>query len=108
MSNNSAKIVALAMQRMPPKDIALRLNVHPNTVYLRIRQARQAGKVIPAFNAHSPSPSGEPETSGSTKQLVVSMRLYSLLVTEAERRGLTPTEAAQRLLEKALLGTVVA
>lgn len=117
MTNRSAEIVSLALQRVPPKVIAQRLCVHPNTVYQRIRKARQAGEVIPTFKAKPKGPAVEAEpserpekaeTSPSTKQIVVSVRLYSLLTTEAARRGLTPTEAAQRLLEKALLGTVTA
>jgi transposase len=117
MTNQSAEIVSLALQRVPPKVIAQRLCVHPNTVYQRIREARQAGEVIPTFKAASKGAAGgsehversqKTEASPSTKQIVVSVRLYSLLTTEADRRGLTPTEAAQRLLEKALLGTVTA
>lgn len=117
MTSQSAEIVSLALQRVPPKVIAQRLRVHPNTVYQRIREARQTGEVIPSFKTPSmieaakARPSARPEeakASPSTKHIVVSVRLYSLLTTEAARRGLTPTEAAQRLLEKALLGTVVA
>ena len=115
MKSRSAEIVSLALLRVPPKMIAQQLSVHPNTVYQRIREARRAGEVIPAFKTTSkpevvlnaPQPE-QIDTGPLTKQIVVSMRLYSLLTTEAERRGLTPTEAAQRLLEKALLGTVVA
>ena len=115
MKSRSAEIVSLALLRVPPKMIAQQLSVHPNTVYQRIREARRAGEVIPAFKTTSkPEAAGDApqpaavETAPLTKQIVVSIRLYSLLMIEAERRGLTPTEAAQRLLEKALLGTVVA
>jgi len=114
MNNRSAEIVSLALQRVPPAIIAQRLGVHKSTVYDVIRQARRAGTNIPAFSTVSKAVAGEPlaqkpEALGAaqpTRQIVVSMRLYSLLEREADRRGLTPTEAARRLLEKALLGTV--
>lgn len=102
-------VVSLAMARMRPQDIALKLNVSRTTVYAHIREARLAGADIPAFPNGRKGPAenaGAPPPVAQQRHLVVPMRLHSLLVQRAEERGVTPTELAQKMLEKELLGTV--
>ncbi|MBM2294674.1 helix-turn-helix domain-containing protein [Sulfitobacter pseudonitzschiae] len=105
MTHLTDEILVMAKKRTPPKQIASTLRIHPNTVYQAIRDARRRGHDIPQFKT-----TRKPKAVDvvlPTKQIVLPLRLHSLLAAEAERRGQTPTEAAQRLLEAALLGTVV-
>ena len=117
MSKKSTRIIELAKQRVLPKDIAEQLGVERGTVYEAIRLARRRGEEIPAFRTWKPEQpfsagsqkQAEPETppaSSLTRQIVIPNRLHALLHSEAERRGKSPVELAQRLLEDALLGGV--
>jgi len=113
----ATKITRLAKNRVRPAEIAEQLNVSRSAVYSVIRDARRRGVVIPLFSHHSLKPgvvgnndsavaSGYPCLPVTTRQLVVPVRIYSLLEREAERHGLTTSEAAGKLLESALLGSI--
>lgn len=111
MRVSAEKVVALALDRVPPRDIAAQFNVPPETIYGMLRNARSKGADIPNFNTSRPC--RKPALVGvdlalkadvTTYSLVIPNRLQSLLAREAERRGRTVTETAQRLLENALLG----
>lgn len=117
MSRKSTQIVELAKQRVLPKDIVEQLGVERGTVYEAIRLARRRGWDIPPFRTWKPEQplsdgsetQAEPEippSSSLTRQIVIPIRLHALLQSEAERRGKSPVELAQRLLEDALLGAV--
>lgn len=97
-----AEAVRLAKSGVRPKRIAQKLNMHPGTVYAAIRRARLEGENIPEFSKSrlADQPTAEVHDAQS---VTVPLRLHSLLATEAERRGMTNTELAQRLLEDALL-----
>lgn len=100
MSSNSRQIVAKAKQGIPPQAIAAELKVTPNTVYNAIKVARQRGEIIPFFKQGRPV---ETQVSLPDHHVVVPVRLYGLLCSHADRRGRTPQEAAQHILENALL-----
>tara|TARA_R110002074_G_C12477019_1_gene660639 strand:- start:1189 stop:1557 length:369 start_codon:yes stop_codon:yes gene_type:complete len=120
MSKKSTQIIKLAKQRVLPKDIAEQLGVERGTVYEVIRLARRSGEDIPPFRTWKPeqatgtvadtqsdqAESEAPPTSSLTRQIVIPNRLHALLHSEAERRGKSPVELAQKLLEDALLGGV--
>ena len=105
MSVLQERIVSLAKEGKRPKEIMGLTGAHENTVYGAIRAARKKGADIPHFSssrtAAVPAEAARPE-----HYVVLPSRLHSLLQAEAQRRNLTMTEAAQRLLESALLGTV--
>lgn len=105
MSALQDRIVMLAKEGKRPKEIIGLTGAHENTVYGAIRAARKKGADIPHFSnsrtAAVPAQAARPE-----HYVVLPSRLHSLLQAEAQRRNLTLTEAAQRLLENALLGTV--
>ena len=105
MTSNNPRIVEMAIQRIPPREIASQLNLHVDDVYSRIRAARREGHDIPHFNAKTPVAKTEAAASG-LPQIVIPNRLHALLVREADRRGKSPAETAQRLLEDALLGSI--
>jgi hypothetical protein len=110
MSKYYSTIVSLAEGRTRPTDIARKLNIHPNTVYEVIRQARKSGKKIPTFSkgkAVGDDAASEVISPITPHHLLIPMRLHSLLVQRAGERGMTPSEYGQHLLERALLGTVV-
>ena len=93
-----SKIVSLAKKRVRPYLIAKQLGVHVDQVYSGIRRARTAGEIIPYFRETK-----APATVDPDFQLVVPIRLFSLLKSEAERRGKTPSELAATILETQLL-----
>lgn len=95
------RIVELAKRRIPPRVIARQLGITPDTVYSRIRRARTEGADIPLYGPHRASKCEAPV--GPNPHLSVPSRLHGLLLSYAERRGLTPSEAAGRILESALL-----
>ena len=99
------EIVELAVNRVQPKLIAYRLQCDTQTVYHAIRQARKSGVDIPPFTKGT-APKVERANEPRAQQLVMPVRLYKLLVADAERRDLTIQEAAQRHLEIGLLGGV--
>lgn len=100
--SNHQQIVTLAKDRIRPMEIAQRLKLHPNTVYDAISKARRRGEDIPRFSKGK-VPQVLPPDAPSLRHIAVPVRLFSLLEKQAERKGVTPTEAAQRLLEDALL-----
>lgn len=101
-------IVALAVSGKPPKEIVRIVGCTHSQAYAAIRAGRKAGANIPYFAKRNQKSKGGQGTSPATDLIAVPMRLKSLLKREAERRNLTETETAQRLLEDALLGKVVA
>lgn len=94
-------IVDLAKKRMPPASIARLLGCNVDKVYSAIRWARSNGTEIPHFRTVNATP----PVRASVSSIVINNRLNSLLVREAERSGLSPSEVAQKLLETALLKT---
>ncbi|MDF3420177.1 helix-turn-helix domain-containing protein [Sulfitobacter sp. KE29] len=105
MSALQDRIVKLAKEGKRPKEIMGLVGTHENTVYDAIRAARKKGADIPLFsNSRTPKPLKEADRQ--QHYVVLPDRLHSLLQAEARRRNLTLTEAAQRLLENDLLGTV--
>ncbi len=102
---NRAAVISLAKGGTRPKAIARQLSCHPNTVYECIRAARKRGENIPPFGKGVLPETPQPEAP-SVRQIVVPVRLFSLLEKHAERKGVSITEAARRLLEDALLGGV--
>jgi transposase-like protein len=100
------RIVAMAKSGTRPKEIIRLTGAHENTVYEAIRTARRRGEDIPPFANVGTADRGKPDQMRTQHHVVLPSRLHSLLRAEAERRNLTTTEAAQRLLEHALLGTV--
>lgn len=105
MSALQERIVKLAKEGTRPKDIIGLTGAHENTVYGAIRAARKKGEDIPHFSNTQASRTAA-EAPHPEHYVVLPSRLHSLLLAEAQRRNLTITEAAQRLLEHALLGTV--
>ncbi|PIE13800.1 MAG: hypothetical protein CSA70_03535 [Rhodobacterales bacterium] len=77
------------------------LNCDVDKVYSAIRWARTNGEDIPHFRKVKAEAKSLPASA-----LVINARLNSLLLREAERRGLSRSEMAQKLLENALLKTV--
>ena len=99
---NSAKVIKMAKAGTRPKAIARQLECHPNTIYQFIRDARKKGEDIPPFGK-GVVPEEPRVEAPSVRQIAVPARLFMLLEKQAEKRGLTTTEAAHRLLEDALL-----
>lgn len=95
------KIIELAKKRVPPASIARTLDCKVDQVYAAIRWARSNGAEIPHFRSMKTETPKSPASS-----IVINHRLNSLLIREAERLDLSPSEMAQRLLETALLKTV--
>ncbi len=61
MSNQARdyKITALAQERVPPREIAIRLDLSESTVYGVLKKARAGGIDIPSFAGKAaPSPAG--------------------------------------------------
>lgn len=117
MKVDSEKVVKLALSRVVPRDIAAQFNVPVETIYGVLKKARSDGANIPSFlNCASVSGSVPAEkvvgvdlavkADVTVHSMVIPNRLHSLLVREAERRGKTPAETAQRLLEDGLLSGV--
>lgn len=110
---NTDKVIAMAVDRIPPRDIAAKFDVPVDTVYGLIRKARSSGTHIPHFNAGKPEPKlaivgvdHARVVDVTSYNLVIPNRLHSLLDSEALRRGKTPAELAQHILETALLSGV--
>lgn len=102
-----AKIIRLAKEGNRPKAIAHALGHHPNTIYDVLRAARRKGDPIPLFSTAKVKETETPVETPVPRQIIVPLRLFSMLQAEADRRGKTTTETAQRLLEDALLGRAV-
>lgn len=100
MRSKTKEIVAHAKAGMAPRDIAKKVNVDQTAVYSALKYARSKGHKIPLFCT---KPAGEADVNPMA-QIVVPNRLHALLLSEADRRGKTPTELAQRILEAGLLG----
>ncbi len=110
MNSRYAEIVSLAKQRVRPVAIANQLGIHPNTVYENIRKARKRGEDIETFakgREVDADGTGEAISPVTPRNLLIPMRLHSLLELRASERGMTTSEFGQRLLERALLSTVV-
>lgn len=105
MSTLQERIVKFAKEGKRPKEIMGLTGAHEHIVYGAIRAARKKGADIPHFSSNR-KPSVSAKADGPDHYVVLPSRLHSLLQAEAQRRNLTLTEAAQRLLENALLGTV--
>lgn len=109
MRAETVQIIELAKGGMQPRDIAHKLNLNGSTVHSALRYARLKGERIPLFQTSAAGSSAEPAlgmeavAAVEAKSIVLPNRLHSLLAREAERRGKTPSETAQRLLEDALL-----
>ncbi|APE43629.1 hypothetical protein BOO69_09540 [Sulfitobacter alexandrii] len=108
MSKHYASIVKLAKARVRPVQIAQQLGIHPNGVYEAIRKARAHGEKIETFaRTRETSNSTDAVSPVTPRNILIPMRLHSLLEQGAAEHGMTTSEYGQRLLEKALLGTVV-
>ena len=107
MNSRYAEIVSLAKQRVRPVAIANQLGIHPNTVYENIRKARKRGETFAKGREVEADGTGEAISPVTPRNLLIPMRLHSLLELRASERGMTTSEYGQRLLERALLGTVV-
>lgn len=120
MRFESKEAIRLAKEGIAPCDIAHRLGIAKTSVHSALRYARTKGEDIPLFSTRPPAAGASDKNGATTKpeadtapssggplpHIVVPNRLYALLAREAERRGKTPVETAQRLLEDALLGGV--
>lgn len=104
MSAQSDKIIALALQRVRPADIAHQLCIDPANVHQCISSARKRGIEIPHFIKSRRDPANEPEPLA--QQVVVPVRLFSMLATAAAAKGKTPSEMAAKLIENGLFGGV--
>lgn len=102
MNALNTRVIDLAKQGVPPRDIAGIENVDQSRIYTILRQARAKGVEVPYFRAM-------PTTGGSSeppKQIVLGLRLHRMLEFAAEKRGVCPNELARDLLEAALLRKV--
>ena len=99
MTPQTQRIIDLARSNVRPCDIAKTMGIDVGKVYSAIRNARSKGTDIPYFRRFAPS--ADPATAA--RPLSVPLRLFGLLEAEAARRGKTPSETAQQLLEDALL-----
>lgn len=98
---NDRSIIDLAKQGVPPRDICHQLQIDAGVVYARLRAARKRGEDIPLFTTRP----GEGKRAVTDRHVLLPVRLHGLLLKEAERRGETPSDTAQRLLENGLLRT---
>jgi len=96
-------IIALALKLVPPSIIALKVKVPPHVVYKTLFAARAKGVQVPKFSSASRIPDPSVEAAVTTEEIVVPLRLKSLLTSEAQRQGKTPAEVAMNLLEAGLL-----
>jgi len=99
------KVVELALRGIRPKAIAEQLGCEPTTVHALISAARRKGVVIPHFGK-GVEPAITPPEAPVARNLVIPIRLFSLLQKRSEERSMTVQEYAQTLLERALLGTI--
>jgi hypothetical protein len=84
------RVIDLAHQRIPPRDIAVRLNCAPDTVHQYISAARRAGMCIPKFT------NGRPNTTAGYAH--INHETAAALRPHADRRGLPLRVLAKRLL----------
>lgn len=99
MNALSARVIGLAKQGVPPRDIAGIENVDQEKIYSILRYARSKGDDVPYFRT-MPKRGGPSEPP---KQIVLGLRLHRMLEFAAEKRGVCPNELARDLLEAALL-----
>jgi len=116
MSPLAKKVVDLAIARVKPAEIAQRLQIAPGQVHGFIQYARRTGVEIPRFSTapgrensdEKPTPRGgtpDKGTASRSEHLAMPVRVMGLLRKQAERRGLTPSELAQRIIEREVLKT---
>lgn len=103
MSRMHGEIVRLAKERVAPMLIAQRLGCSKTHVYARISAARKGGEHIPHFSTTNNPQRAQPEAPAPASNLPLAPSLRALLATQARRQGVTPTEIATRILERALL-----
>lgn len=85
------RVIDMARQRIQPRDIAVRLNCAPDTVYQYISAARRAGMRIPKFTNGRPN-----KTAGYAH---ISHDTAAALLPHADRRGIPLRVLAKQLLE---------
>jgi hypothetical protein len=101
MNPKYEKVVTLRGEGRTPTQIAEALFVPISTVHSWIKKARKDGIEFPDL----PSKRRDEDQALIAKShcIVVPVRLHALLVSTAEKRGSTPAELVQRVLENALL-----
>lgn len=103
MTGKSEQIIELARKRVHPVEIALIVRTTTGYVHTAIRRARAAGESIPKPAKASDIPLRDAQAV--PRQLIVTTQIFNLLRSHADHCGLTPAEAANRILENALLAT---
>lgn len=106
MRAETRMMIAYAKEGMAPRDIAHKVDVDQSAVYSALRYARSKGEDIPYFSTRPAEKSAGAKAAPTVAEIVVPLRLHSLLAREAAKRGTTERELAQRILETALLGSV--
>lgn len=94
------RVIKLAKEGVPPRDIAGTECVSQDKIYYILREARKRGETIPYFSTR---PDPNRAAVEPPKQIVIGLRLHRMLETVARKRGVSPNELARDLIETALL-----
>lgn len=103
MNDRDARIIQMAKELTPPREIAVALEMPKEAVHNVLCNARRRGEQVPHFKAPPKRTITSPEPP---KPIVIGLRLHRLLEFAAEKRGVSPNDLARDLIEAALLRKV--